>query len=1574
MVRDQTTSERRRGRGITTGLSRRCLPAVMTLEGRTLLSTFMVDSTADDGSAGTLRWAIDQANASNQADMITFSSLFNTPQTITLTGGPLVLTDTATATVAGPGADLLSVSESQEYRDFDIQGGSAALSGLTITGAHILGNGGGVRNQGGTLSLSHVTIEGNSAGYSGGGVFAQFGATTLDQCTISGNSAVRPGGGVYIDLGTLSMHDCTFSDNSAPQGGGLSNVGGRLTLTNCTFSDNSAPNGSGGGLYDVGSARLTDCTLSGNSASGGGGLATGNSDSTTLTNCTVSGNSAVGNGGGLQNAGGNLSLANCAVTGNAAGKNGNGGGLYTTSSYGSSTLTNSTISGNSASEGGGLATGGGAITELTNCTVGFNLDGGGLANVNAITELINCTVSVNMDGGVQNRDGTLAMFNTIVADQEVGDDITGLVYFVSANNLVGSAAGMTGISNGSQGNQVGTAAAPIYPALAPLGDFGGPTRTMALQSESPAIGAGAVSIEGVVIPTTDQRGQARAGHVDIGAFQSQGTSVVNTTFDGFGSGTGQISLHQAVNLASGLGSADTIDFDSTVFATAQTITLTAGELNLTNPAATTITGPGASLLLISGDNASTVFDVGGGSATLSGLTITGGNGGSGGGVLAAGNALALNDCTISGNTAVLGAGLDCAYGTLTLTKCTVSGNTASSQGGGLYNNGNLALTDCTVTGNSAIEGGGLFNKSGHSTSLSGCTVSDNRAASNGSGLYNAGMLTATDCTFSGNAGSTRGGGLFNGGTATLTNCTVSGNTAVQLGGGLFNGGTATLTGCSVSDNSLTDYGENSGGVLGAGAGLYCVSGSTTLTGCAVSGNDAGYGFGLGGGLCVGSITMDGGTVTLTNCTVSGNDGGTGGGIYESRASTAATLTLVNCTVSGNTGGGGGGLITFGISATLTNTIVAGNIRGDFGGPYLGGHNFLGGNPGLSPLGDYGGPTQTMAVLPGSAVIGAGTTVGAPATDQRGQARAGHVDIGAFQSQGFALAPVAGSTPHSAMVGTPFGQPLAVAVTAVNPVEPVDGGVITFAAPASGASTTLSSFTAVVVNGEAVVTPTADTTPGSYAVTASAAGSATVADFALTNTPGAPASIAVVSGSGQKANFAMRFATPLVAVVKDAYGNLLSGVSVIFAAPESGPSATVTGSPIETGADGEASVTATAGTIGGSYTVTAAVANVTTAAAFTLTNTKAPSLVVDTTLDKVDDTDDTTSLREALAYAESLPGPSTITFDPSVFGTTPQSITLTAGPLELTDTSTITIAGPGANLLRVSGGGNARVFDIQSGSAALLGLTVSGGKAVNGGGLYNNRGTLALSNVTVSGNTASGDGGGLFNGSYGTLSLTDCTVSGNAAGNAGGGLYTEPVDTLTLSNVTVSGNTAGLPGGGVFIGGGTSTLINCTVSGNSAGSTGGGLYVFDTPTLINTIVAGQTTGGDVHGALNTASMNNLVGDGSGMTGISDGSQGNQIGTAETPINALLAPLGNYGGPTARQWKRCFPRQPGDHAAGTVADAPLVDRPAGSRRSVAWTSGVPFRARASPSPPSPARHQPSDRRRSGRDVHATRWLSR
>ena len=87
-----------------------------------------------------------------------------------MTGGPLTLTDTATTTITGPGANLLTVSGNNASNVFDIQGGSASVSGLTVTEGQARRGERHFYNQNGMLSLMGVVVTGNSAGYVGGGL------------------------------------------------------------------------------------------------------------------------------------------------------------------------------------------------------------------------------------------------------------------------------------------------------------------------------------------------------------------------------------------------------------------------------------------------------------------------------------------------------------------------------------------------------------------------------------------------------------------------------------------------------------------------------------------------------------------------------------------------------------------------------------------------------------------------------------------------------------------------------------------------------------------------------------------------------------------------------------------------------------------------------------------------------------------------------------------------------------------------------------------------------------------------------------------------------------------------------------------------------------------------------------------------------------------------------------------------------------------------------------------------------------------------------------------------------------
>jgi large repetitive protein len=400
-----------------------------------------------------------------------------------------------------------------------------------------------------------------------------------------------------------------------------------------------------------------------------------------------------------------------------------------------------------------------------------------------------------------------------------------------------------------------------------------------------------------------------------------------------------------------------------------------------------------------------------------------------------------------------------------------------------------------------------------------------------------------------------------------------------------------------------------------------------------------------------------------------------------------------------------------------------------------------------------------------------------------------------------------------------------------------------------------------------------------------------------------------------------------------------------------PIATCTG--VAVNGSGQATCSQTyADTVGSPHSITAtysgdAAFNTSTSSALSQTVSPSLSLTVNTLGDAADlvldgncDTDagtagDQCTLRAAIQETNFVPTPDTIGFS------LPASSTITLNTALDAINGDVTINGPGAGTLTVKrstvgGTPDFRIFAINSGKTVnISGLTVNNGNIVgdNGGGILN-QGTLTLSGMVVNGNNApSNSGGGIY--TTGALTINGSTVSGNSS-NQGGGIYSSTSLTITdstisgnttlnqgggivsfgttnITNSTVSGNNAALAGGGISANPGTLTLTNVTVTNNRADSdnngtgAGGGITVSGGPTAIvilhNTIVAGNfnengvtDSNDDINGAVDAAGSFNLIGDGTGMTGITHGSNGNQIGTVGTPIDARLGPLGNNGGAT------------------------------------------------------------------------------
>ena len=693
-----------------------------------------------------------------------------------------------------------------------------------------------------------------------------------------------------------------------------------------------------------------------------------------LSGMAITGGSA-GAGGGIYSNYGTLTVTNCTLSGNSAtGYLGSGGGIH---SSGTLTVTNSTLSGNSTSYyGGGLCNDRGTLT-LTNSTLSRNSayeDGGGIyiSGVSSTTTLNN----------------TIVTGNVAPSGPDVYDDPDYPGTLSGSHSLIGDGSGQSSLVQDENDNQVGTAPSPIDPRLSDWSELNNGRWGYYLLPGSPAIDAGentlAVDAAGRLL-TQDLSGNARIqnGTVDIGALEwamvgNPAQVYVVTSLDRTIAEDGVLTFSEAFEAANrnqpvgdapagSFAEPDVIRFNEGL---SGTVLLEDGELVIHGDLS--IEGPGATLLTFDAGGASRLFlierDV---SANLSGITITGGSAGTGGGI--------YND-----------------YGTLTVTNSTLSGNSAAGgsdgSGGGIYSSGTLTVANSTLSGNSAtgnpaIEqsggaGGGIY--SSGTLTVTGSTLSGNSAIGNlggaGGGIRSSGTLTVANSTVSGNLAMgyrTFGGGISSSGTVTITNSTVSGNSVTMapegvegfgVGGGISSSGTLTVANSTLSGNSVDTF-PGSGGAIDN-------SGTLTVTDSTLSRNSADSGGGInnssmlmvinstlsdnsagsGGGICNHS-----GTLTVTNSTLSGNSTtgyyGSGGGIRNY----SGTLTVTNSTLSGNSatgyyGSGGGISSSHGSSTTtLNNTIVAGNVASSVAdidhesGVLSGSHNLIGDGSGQSAL-------------------------------------------------------------------------------------------------------------------------------------------------------------------------------------------------------------------------------------------------------------------------------------------------------------------------------------------------------------------------------------------------------------------------------------------------------------------------------------------------------------------------------------------------------------------------------------------------------------------------------------------------
>jgi hypothetical protein len=673
---------------------------------------------------------------------------------------------------------------------------------------------------------------------------------------------------------------------------------------------------------------------------------------------------------------------------------------------------------------------------------------------------------------------------------------------------------------------------------------------------------------------------------------------------------------------------------------------------------------------------------------------------------------------------------------------------------------------------------------------------------------------------------------------------VAGNTAARLGGGIANiGGGLVIERSTISGNRA---GRTGGGLYnesGLNEDLSPRTGVVNVTNSTVTGNSSATSGGQGTG---GLRNEPGGVMNVVHSTIVGNSNDEffwAAGIAN--AAGPGTVTINGSIVANNLSGGPGFVVDVGgsfsatspnvVRSTLYSTLEAG------GTPPT-----VVGNTGLAPLGDYGGPTQTMLPLPGSPAIDKMAPL--TPTDQRDMVR----DL------------------FNAELGSVEVIPLAQAL---------GSDALTSVNSSNSADTWFSQRDIIHEEFSAV-----------YA----AARSGAVGDnqssqmFAEVTGPGRLTFWWKVSAEGGPTPDRLQF-------FLDDFVSPARSIDGDPRPPEDIPWQQVT---IDLGAgvhflqwrytkDASGTAGADAGFVD------------------EVVFTPLGTAVLDATDGNL------FSLRNIIATA---PAGSTITIDPALAGAV---ATLTTGQIVIDKNLTID-ASALAGGLTISGNDASRIFYIAPGRTVnLRRLTLSrgrppavgGGGGGSGGGCLINAGTVSMTEVTLTGCTALSAGGGLSN--YGTAVLTRSAVLGNQTGDSGGGIWN--LGTLTVANSTIAGNQAASPtsyvGGGIF-NAGTLFLRHSTISNNRATAQlgyGGGLVQYSCATspcatIENSIIAGNSAYlapdvvVDFGSAAISASGRNLVGIGDPGGASAVFPLGPLVGNAASPVDAVLATLGDYGGPT------------------------------------------------------------------------------
>jgi len=997
--------------------------------------------TASDGNGGTAVGTV-TITVTPVNDAPVFTGTPAIVQTAAHVGTLLTLSGTATSDVDG---DTVTLSYQWQANGVNIAGATGATytvgtgkAGKTITAVITADDGTGAANATTSATTAGILVRGpftvNTTTDTvdvniGDGLcidangLCSLRAAMQETNGLAGMDTVILPAGIYIlTQGQLAINDALLLSGAGAATAIIDgNANGRIFLI-------------ASGLASV---DLTDLTLRNGNTIRGAGIQLNGNTPTTISRAIIRDNVATNSGGAFTlQTNANLTLVDSTITGNQSG-NSPGGSAFLVNNGVNLTIRSSTISYNRLASTTG--SGAGVILDwssglplsitIENSTIAGN-DGAAIRADSALTvNITNSTITNNTIGlyaGATHAISQSNVTNSILRRNGSNCSLNGGAITSGGHNIdSGNTCGFAGI-----GDLVNTDS-----MLGALRNNGGATKTQGLLAGSPAIDAG----DNTICPATDQRGVARTdGACDIGAVEGAvpfatclGANIaVNSTTDAVDAtigdgicndGSGNCTLRAAIQETNACLGADIID----VSAGAYLLTIAGinenaaatGDLDITNDL--TINGGGAATTIIDASNAAfldRIFHVLNSATTaFDGLTIQGAHGswGLNGGGIATGGDLSISNAVISGNVGGSGDGIYAwnAASTLTITNSTLSNNTGAGNGGAIYVAGTLNLSGSTLSGNHfpyayGHHGAAIYGVTGSTLNITGNTLIDNNAAGYAEAVYGNTNTTIniTNSTISNSQAGTRGVVGGTGSTVNIIRSTFSGN----LDGGLSTqGATSTL---NVTDSTFSGNEAHStgGSANGAGAGA---GGAFTITGSTFSGNriinDGFGGSGRGAGFYLASSAAG----TIANSTFSGNHNGGLFGWGGAIGGNGGTLTLLNSTLSGNTAPKGGNFGVQNGSLTVTNTIFSNGVCNMF---YMtvtsGGHNIDSGNtcgltaptdltttnPLLAPLAANGGPTQTHALLVGSPAIDAADPAAAPITDQRGVARHGPPDVGAYE--------------------------------------------------------------------------------------------------------------------------------------------------------------------------------------------------------------------------------------------------------------------------------------------------------------------------------------------------------------------------------------------------------------------------------------------------------------------------------------------------------------------------------------------------------------------------------------------------